>query len=361
MKYLNALNQIHGIGPKKFNALVNFFQDEEEIWKSNLNDLLKSGIDEKFAQKIVSERNNIDPDQEWEDLKKENVRIISITDPAYPQLLKEIPSAPYLLYIKSNDSELDLNSHPMISIVGSRKLTQYGEQVALSISQDLSRAGIIVVSGMALGIDALAHKAALNSGGKTIAILGSGLDDKNIGPRTNFGLSRKIIENGALISDYPLEISSSPYTFPARNRIMAGMTLGTIVVEAEKKSGTLITANLALDFNREVFSVPGSIFSPSSEGANNLIKSGAKVVTNVSDILEEINIEREIAKQETKEQIPTSIEEAILLKTINYEPIHIDRIVKITKLKTNVVLSNLTILEVKGVIKNMGGQNYVRL
>ncbi|MDH4330228.1 MAG: DNA-processing protein DprA [Candidatus Moranbacteria bacterium] len=359
MKYLNALNNISGVGPGKFKTLLNFFSSGEAIWKSDFKEITQSGIDEKLAQKIITERKNINPDQEWEKLEKENVKIILITDPAYPQLLKEISNAPHLLYVKSNDSELDFNSRPMISVVGSRKFTQYGEQVANSLSRELSQAGIIVVSGMALGIDAIAHKSTLNSEGKTIAILGSGLSDSNIGPKTNFNLSRRIIENGALISDYPLAIQSTPQTFPARNRIMAGMTLGTIVIEAQKKSGTLITANLALDFNREVFAIPGSIFSPSSEGSNNLIKSGAKLVTSINDILEEINLEKELIKQETKRIIPASLEEEIIIKILNYEPMHIDRITKLTKLGTSVVSSNLTILEIRGVIKNVGGQNYI--
>lgn len=361
MKYLNALNKIHGIGPEKFKNLINFFEKGENIWNSNLQSLRKSGLDEKLAEKIIHERENIDPEKEWNDLKKEGVKIVSINNLKYPSLLKEIPSAPYLLYVKSNDPEFDFNSTPMLSVVGSRKLTEYGKQAALSISREISEAGITVVSGMALGIDAVAHKSALDAQGKTVAVLGSGLDDRNIGPRTNFDLSRQIIENGALISDYPLGIEAAPFTFPARNRIMAGITLGTIVVEATQKSGTLITAKLALEFNREVFAIPGSIFSPSSEGSNQLIRSGAKLVSNIGDILEEINVEKRIVQEKTKQFIPNSPEEEMIIKEITHEPVHIDKIIKITKLKTSVASSTLVILEMKGIIKNLGGQNYIKL
>ncbi|MFC1623323.1 DNA-processing protein DprA, partial [Patescibacteria group bacterium] len=276
------------------------------------------------------------------------------------QLLKEIPTAPHILYIKSNCG-LDLNKDTMISIVGSRRPTQYGIQVASSIAQKLSQLGITIVSGMALGIDSIAHKNAIQTGNQTIAILGSGLDDKNIGPKTNFQLSRKIIDNGALISDYPLGVQSTRFTFPARNRIMAGLTTGTIVVEATQKSGTLITANLALDFNREVFAVPGSIFSELSRGPNNLIRLGAVPVTGIRDILEELNIEKIKSQTEAKNNIPLNETEQLVTSKLTLEPAHIDRIAKLTKLEISTASSILTILEMKGIVKNIGGQNYVKI
>ena len=358
MIYLNALNKINGIGPQKIKILMSYFGSGKEIWKSNLSELIKSGINEKLAQTILSEKIKINPEEEWEKLEKENIRVISFFDDTYPTLLKEIPSAPQILYVKG---DYDFNSAPMIAVVGSRKYSTYGQRVATSISYDLAKAGITVVSGMALGIDAFAHRGALDGGGKTLAVLGSSLEDKNIGPRANFNLSRHIINSGALISDYPLGIQATPQTFPARNRLMAGLTLGTLVIEAAPASGTLITASMALDFNREVFAIPGDIFSLGSQGTNQLIKAGAKMVTNITDILEELNIEKFKQEKIIKEFIPASIEEEKIIKILSCEPVHIDRIIKLSKIKTSGVSSVLIILEMKGIIKDIGGQNYIRL
>ena len=358
MLYLNALNTINGVGPQKIKILMSYFGSGEKIWISSLSELMSSGINEKLAQTIITERNKINPQIEWDKLAQENVRAISFFDDTYPTLLREIPSAPQILYVKG---DYDFNSAPMIAIVGSRKFSSYGERVATSIAHDLAKAGLTVVSGLALGIDTFAHKGALAGNGKTLAVLGSSLEDKNIGPRVNFNLSRHVIANGALVSDYPLATPAAPQTFPARNRLMAGLTLGTVVIEAAPASGTLITANMALDFNREVFAVPGSIFSPSSQGTNQLIKSGAKIVTSVSDILEELNLEKFQQKKVIQEFIPASKEEETIFKIISNEPTHIDRIIKLSKISTSSVSSILIILEMKGIVKDIGGQNYVAI
>lgn len=357
MLYLNALNKIPGIGPQKIKILINYFGSGEKIWQSDLGELIQSGVNEKLAQTIIQARLEINPQEEWEKLQKENIQLISMEDNRFPKLLREIPSAPYLIYFKG---VYEFNLSPMLAIVGSRKFSQYGKQVAISLSRDLANAGITVVSGMALGIDTFAHQGALESGGQTIAVLGSSLEDKNIGPRTNFNLSRHIIENGGLLSDYPLGTQASPQTFPARNRLMAGLTLGTIVIEAGSQSGTLITAHMALDFNREVFAVPGNIFSPTSQGSNSLIKQGAKIVTSVNDILEELNLKNLHEEKSIKTFIPDSKEEEIIINILSSEPLNIDRIIKLSKINTSIVLSTLVILEMKGYIKDMGGQNYIK-
>ena len=254
MKYLNALNIIQGVGSQKMKLLTGFFGSSENIWSANINELKNSGIGDALSQKIVIEREKINPDEEWEKLDKENIRAIAHTDPNYPDLLKEITNPPYILYMKGGLKKLNVN--PMVAIVGSRKLTAYGKQATFGIARDLARSGITVVSGMALGIDAEAHLGALDGKGETVAVMGSSLEDTIIGPRSNFMLSRRIIENGSLISEYPLNTPANAGTFPTRNRLMAGITLGTLIVEAARGSGSLITANLALDFNREVFAIP---------------------------------------------------------------------------------------------------------
>lgn len=357
MIYLNALNKIPGIGPQKMKLLMNRFGDSKKVWESDLSEIMAGGINEKLAQIIIRERVRINPELEWEKLTRENIRLIDFDSPDYPRLLKEIPSAPYLIYYKG---DYDFNSRPLLAIVGSRKFTTYGQQVALSLARDLAGAGITVVSGMALGIDTFAHRGALEAGGQTLAVLGSSLEDSFIGPRTNFNLSRQIIANGALLSDYPPGTQATAQTFPARNRLMAGLTTGTIVVEAAQQSGTLITANMALDFNREVFSVPGNIFSPVSQGTNSLIKQGAKIITGVNDILEELNLTDFRQEKKIQEIIPASKEEEIILQILSNEPQHIDRIIKLSKINTSIVSSTLIILEMKGYIKDMGGQNYIR-
>lgn len=358
MKYLNAINKISGIGPQRMKLLFHFFANSENIWKANSSELKQSGLGEKIVEKFCLERKIINPDLEWEKLQKENIQIISFFDPNYPKLLKEIPNPPYLLYQKG---EFDFNNFPIIAIVGSRKYTPYGSQVAYGLAKDLTNAGVTVVSGMALGIDTFAHRGALENSGKTIAVLGNSLEDINIYPRNNFNLSREISRNGALLSEYPLGTKAGPMTFPARNRIVAGISLGTIVVEAGEQSGALLTANMALDYNREIFSVPGSIFSSASFGTNTLIKKGAKAVTCTKDVLEELNLDRnEIFEKKLIPQNP-SPEEKIILNILSSEPLHIDNISKIAKLQSATCASTLIMMEMKGWTKNIGGQNYISL
>jgi DNA processing protein len=358
MKYLNALNKIQGVGSQKMKMILDFFGSAEKAWSASFEDLEKCGLTEKLASKIVAERVNIDPDQEWAEMEKREIQMITVNDEAYPRLLKEIANPPYILYVRGRLEAL--NEKPMIAIVGSRKFTAYGQQVAQSFATDLARAGITVVSGLALGIDAIAHRATLDTGGTAIAVIGSSLEEENISPRTNFDLAKNILlSGGVILSEYPLGVSSLPANFPARNRIMAGMTLGTLVVEAGLDSGTLITANLAVDFGREVFAVPGPIFSPTSHGTHQLIKNGAKMTCNIQDILEELKIEKKVEIAQAKKIIPDSPEEEIVLKYLTHEPLHIDNLIKMTKLEASVASSTLIILEMKGIVKNIGGQNYI--
>jgi len=362
LKYLNAINLIDGVGSQKLALLMAHFENPEKIWNASFSEIVQSGIKKNLAEKIIQERNSIDPDKEWDKLQKENIAVVSLEDANYPQLLKEIHNPPYILYAKGDISLFNSSS---LAIVGSRKFTEYGKRVAEGFGRDLANAGITIVSGLALGIDAIAHSGALEAEGKTIAILGNGLDEKSIHPRTNFQLSQEIIRNGGLlVSEYPIGTTPLPGNFPARNRIMAGMSFGTIVIEAALESGSLITANLALDFNREVFAVPGPIFYPQSQGPHSLIKRGAKLAASISDILEELSF---IKKTENKEvtarkeaYLPASKEEECVLKTLGQEPTHVDTIVKLTRLETAIVSSVLTILEINGIIKNIGGGNYIR-
>lgn len=361
MKYLNALNKIYGLGPQAMKAMVDFFPTTEAIWQASTEEIIRSGVGEKLAEKIVTERKNINPNKEWDAIKKENIQTLCISDEDYPSLLKEIYNPPYLIYTKGNKECLKM---PMVAMVGSRKLTQYGQQVAYSFAKELARCGICVISGLAFGIDANCHRGALDAKGKTIAVLGNSIDQKSISPRSNYNLAQDIINNeGLLLSEFPTPTTGNKMTFPARNRIMAGISKGTLVVEAAQKSGSLITANYAIEFNREVFAVPGSIFSPQSEGCNNLIKSGAKITTSVSDVLCEFNFLHMNYKENknTQELEKLTNEEQKIYSKLSFDPTHIDRIAKLTKLETSTVNGLLSVLEIKGAVKNIGGQNYIKL
>lgn len=273
----------------------------------------------------------------------------------YPKLLKEIFKPP-VLYIRGNFQKTDKHS---LAIVGTRTPTHYGKQVAEKFTYELAQAGFTIVSGLAMGIDALVHKTALQAKGRTIAVLGSGIDDKSLYPQENKKLAQKIEKSGAVISEYPVGTSGRPGYFPQRNRIISGISLGVLIIEAGFKSGALITARCAIDQNREVFCVPGSILSEKSVGPNNLIKLGAKLVTRIEDILEELNLTQSLKLFETKKIIGDNAEEKKILKFINYEPVHIDELIKQTKLNTAIINATLSIMEIKNKIKNMGGGNYV--
>ena len=221
MKYLNALNTIYKLGPKKMKLLMGFFGDSEQIWKASFSDLSASGVGDAIAQEIIDRRPLINVEAEWNKLEKENVLAVSLEDDRYPTLLKQIPDNPYILYMKG---DLNCLNYPLVAIVGSRKLTEYGERVTRGLARDLATNGICVVSGLAFGVDAMAHRGALEAKGRTIAVLGNSLDRRSISPRSNFQLSEDIINNGGLlISEFPIETSANRMTFPMRNRIMAGI------------------------------------------------------------------------------------------------------------------------------------------
>ncbi len=358
MKYLNALNKINGLGPQKMSSLMSYFKSSQLIWEANKSELAAAGLGETLIENIFRERNTIDPEKEWALLENENIRVINISDKEYPPMLREIYNPPFLIYIRGS---IQCFSQPMIAIVGSRRCTSYGRQACYSISRDLAAAGITVVSGLALGIDAIAHRGALDAKGLTIGVLGSSIEKAGITPQTNAMLGEEIINSGGLLlSEYPLPTSPNPGTFPARNRIMAGISAGTVVIEAAEDSGSLITANHALENNREVFAIPGSIFSSQSHGTNSLIKKGAKIVTSVQDILEEFSLKQKI-KSFSPLPKTTTKEEKNIISTLSSEPVHIDRIIKISKLDTSTVISTLSILEMQGMVKDMGGGNYIRL
>ncbi|MCD6470954.1 DNA-processing protein DprA [bacterium] len=287
-------------------------------------------------------------------MSRPNIQIIKITDKNYPKLLKEIYDPPKEIYVLG---KLEAEEKYPLAVVGTRKISNYGKQIVSSIVKDLAKIGLTIVSGLALGTDALAHQAALDVNGKTIAVLGSGLD--MIYPRIHKKLAERIIKSGgAIISEYPPGTKPTKWTFPARNRIISGLSLGVLVIEAPERSGALITAHHALDQGREVFAVPGNIYSQNSVGCNNLIKLGAKAVTDANDILEALSLNLSLGKEKIIR--PASKEEKIILEILSTseKPIHIDEIIKKSKLETNIVNSTLTIMEISKKVKHLGGEYY---
>lgn len=280
------------------------------------------------------------------------IRKITIQDKAYPKLLKEIYDPPKELYILG---KLKAEENYPLAVVGTRKISNYGKQVTIDLVRNLAKAGLTIISGLALGVDGLAHQSCLDVNGRTIAVLGSGLNQ--IYPSIHKKLAEKIIQSGgAIISEYPPDTRPEKWTFPMRNRIIAGLSLGVLVIEAPEISGALITARCALDFGREVFAVPGNIYSQNSVGTNQLIKLGAKPVTKAEDILDALNLE--LALEQKREIKPASKEEKIILEILAAGPVHIDEIIKKTKLDSPIVSSTLTMMEITGKVRHIGNGNY---
>ncbi|MFH0819938.1 MAG: DNA-processing protein DprA [bacterium] len=356
-KYWLTFAKINKIGPQKLKKLLRAFPDLKTAWQAEAGALREAGLDQEALENLLIKRKEINPNREWEELKKEGLEIITILEPDYPKLLREIYQPPPLLFFSG---DLKVANEFSLAVVGTRKPTSYGQQVAREMTWDLVQNGLTIVSGLALGIDALAHQTALEAGGKTIAVLGSGLDKQNIYPSSNRFLAKKIIEKGGLLlSEYPPGTMPLKQHFPARNRLISGLSLGVLVIEAPEKSGTLITANFALEQNRDVFAVPGNIYSRNSQGANNLIKLGAKPTTSASDILESLNLKQATAFLENQKIIAENEEEKNIIELLSKNPLHIDKIIQLSKLPPAQINSTLALMELKGLVRNLGGMNYV--
>ncbi|NQV12995.1 MAG: DNA-protecting protein DprA [Parcubacteria group bacterium] len=358
LKYWNAINLEPKIGPARFKKLYNYFETMGQAWQANRSELRQAGLENKVIEALQEKRHEISPEQEMEKLTQEGIKIITIQDKEYPPLLAEISDPPALLYFKGKIPISDL----AIAVVGTRKSTLYGEQVTPDIVSPLASRKITIVSGLARGIDTLAHRATLEAGGQTIAVLAGGLDKQNIYPYANRQLAEKIAQHGALISEFPLGTRTYPGNFVQRNRIISGFSHGTLVVEAPARSGALITAQFALEQNREVFAVPGNINQNNSAGPNNLIKMGAKLTSSATDVLEEFDVT--INSLNSPDHLNTNIvpstpEEAKLLTHLSKDPIHIDKLGELSKLDTSVISSTLTLMEIQGKIRHLGAMTYI--
>ena len=312
-------------------------------------------MDSRSVEALVKARGTLSLDDEVARVEEQGATFLTWENEAYPPRLRQIHSSPPLLYVKG---EVRPEDEWAVAVVGTRRATSYGRQLVEEIAGDLARSGITVVSGLARGIDSLAHRAALRAGGRTIAVLGSGIDI--IYPSEHRDLASKVVERGALLTEYALGTKPEAGNFPARNRIISGLSLGTLVVEAGKRSGALITADYALEQGREVFALPGSVSSEKSQGTNRLIQEGAaKLVMSVEDILEELNLTMVERQREVRTIVPHDEREARILKYVSTEPIHVDEIREKTNLPIAEVSSALAMMELKGMVRQVGGMNYV--
>ena len=354
LKYWVGFSLVPGIGRIRFSQLENYFENLENAWRAEPADLKRAGLDVGTVNSIIARRPEICVDREMERLDSFGAMAITRYDEVYPARLKEIYDHPPLIYVKG---EIKAEDERCLAVVGTRRASMYGRQITEDFTADLARSGVTIISGLARGIDSVAHRAALDAGGRSIAVFGCGLDV--IYPAENAGLARRMVEQGALISEYPLGIRPRPDRFPRRNRIMSGMSLGVLVIEAGKNSGAMITANLALEYNREVFAVPGNILSPVSAGTNRLIQEGAKLVSSYEDILEELNLGGVTRQLEMKEIIPTSGKEAVLLKHLGAEPLHINEVCRNSGLSISEVSSTLAMMEIRGLVRQMGPMSFI--
>jgi DNA processing protein len=335
--------------------LLSHFGSMDAAWHASAGQLHAAGIDQATVTSIVDERAAISPEAEMERLAKFGVRAYTWDDPEYPARLKEIDDRPPVLYVRG---ELTPADEVAVAVVGTRKATPYGRQAAEHFATDLAASGVTVVSGLARGIDAVAHRAALAAGGRSIAVLACGLDI--VYPPEHAKLAREIVEHGALVSDYPLGMQPRSEFFPRRNRILSAVSLGVLVVEGSETSGALLTARYALDQNREVFAVPGSIYSPTHRGANKLIREGeAKLVSSTEDILEELNLKMVTQQIELREVAPADATEARLLSVLSSQPSHIDDVQRASGLPIASVSSALAVLELKGMVRQVGPMSFV--
>ena len=352
LPYYLALAATPGIGPARFKILLSHFKEAENVWKADARVLQKILTPKLFLQ-FTKFRKSFDIGRYLERISKSNIKVLTLLDKSYPKLLREIADPPPVLYIRG---ELP-HSRRIIGVVGTRKMTSYGREATEILVRDLVNMGFTVVSGLARGVDSHAHRVTMKSGGQTIAVLGGGVD--RVYPAENEPLAREIAGGkGAVISEFPIGMDSVPGNFPARNRIISGLSLGVLVTEAGEDSGSLITAGLAAEQGREVFAVPGPIYSKLTAGPAKLIKEGAKLVTKVEDILEELNLDTKIESTDIRKITADSIEEQNILDLMEDGPIHVDEITRESKLSPSKVGSLLSMMEIKGKIKSLGSGSY---
>ncbi len=350
-----AFTHVHGVGPARLRHLFSYFGNLKEAWWAEVDDLAAAGLSPSSIDHLLQLRQKLQPEKLLENVHRLGAEVVTLEDENYPRLLRETEGSPAVLYIKGTLLAQDQRA---VAVVGTRKASNYGTEMTRRLVSALAQAGVTIVSGLAYGIDVIAHQEALNVGGRTIAVLGCGIDI--LYPSNHRHLAEKIIENGALLTEFPPGTEPLAGNFPIRNRIISGITLGTLVVEAPEKSGALQTANLAGEQGRDVFAVPGNVTSPNSIGTNQLIQDGAKLVMTADDILKELNLlERSAETRQTVKQLaPENALEAQILRLLQTEALHVDEISRDCQLSIQEINAVLALMELKGLVFQTAPMTY---
>lgn len=352
--YWVGFNLVKGIGAVRLKNLLDCFGDLETAWNAPLERLSNSGLPPKVIENLARIRINVDLEKVWEKIRAQNIGVLTWMDDDYPRRLKEIGQSPPVLYVRGT---IEVQDEWAVAIVGTRRVTAYGRQVAEELAGFLAQNGVTVVSGLARGVDAIAHQTALKAGGRTIAVLGSGVD--RIYPPEHRRLAEEICAHGALISDYPLGTAPDSVNFPPRNRIISGFSIAVVIIEAGETSGALITAAFAADQGRDVFAVPGGIYAPQSKGTNRLIQQGARPLLRIEEVREVLNLQQVQEYKAARLAFPVETIEAELLEILSEEAVYIDEIQVQSGLPIDKVSATLAIMELKGLIRQVGSMHYM--
>lgn len=351
--YWVAFNSIRGIGAVRLRKILEHFGDLSIAWQAPADALRQAGLPEKVVERILLRRSNLNIDAYWTKIQKTGVKVLTWEDEEYPRRLREIHAPPPVFYIRGS---LVIEDEWSVAIVGTRRVTSYGKQVTRELASFLARNGITVISGMARGVDSIAHESALEAGGRSLAILGCGVDC--IYPSENRQLAERMMECGGLISDYALGTPPDARNFPPRNRLISGLSLATVIIEAGERSGALITASFAVEQGREVFAVPGTIYAPLSVGTNRLIRQGAQPYTSPQELLELLNFEMIDEQRAVRQVFNVEPFEDEILTIIRNEPLHVDEICVRCEEPVEKVSSALVMLELKGIVRQAGDMKY---
>jgi DNA processing protein len=353
-KYWVGFNLVKGIGAARLRVLLQYFGDIEAAWNASPQALQAAGLGNKVIDTFLKVRLDVDLESVLKRIQSKGISVLTWEDEAYPRRLKEIDQPPPVLYLRGSLLPAD---EWAVAIVGTRRITAYGRQVTEEIATTLARSGVTIVSGLARGVDSVAHKAALDAEGRTIAVLGSGVDV--IYPNEHRLLAERMIASGALLSDYAPGTAPDGINFPPRNRIISGLSLAVVVVEAGQKSGALITAEFAAEQGRDVFAVPGNINAPQSVGCNALIQQGARPLLQARDILEALDLTMVQEHRSARSVLPADATEQQVLAVVGQQPLDIDEIRAQISLPMEQVTAALAMMELKGMVRAVGGMRYV--
>lgn len=353
--YWMAFRNVNGIGPVRFERLLAAFGTMRAAWDADAREL-QGALDRRSLEHLVAYRRRVDPVAEYEALRSEGIDVVTLRHEHYPDLLKEIPASPPVIFVRG---EVTLNDRRAVAIVGTRRMSHYGREMARTLARDLAQAGVTIVSGLAKGVDGVAHTAALDAGGRSIAVMGNGV--RRVYPAEHRALAARLAGQGAVLSDFHPDAAPDAPNFPARNRLISGLALGVIVVEAPMRSGALITVDFAADQGRDVFAVPGSTLSQASAGCNRILRDGARLVRSADDVLEDLRLGE--APKQLSLDTPAGLDEPSrrVLAVLTGDPRHIDEIGASAGIPIASLSPMLMTLELEGFVRNVGAQYYARI